>query len=193
MANADTAFGLKPVSHLNGIPWNGQFRIMHVPASDATAIYRGDPVKVTGAADSDGVATVAQAEAGDTPVGVMIGVIQNHKGTTPDLEKTYRPASTLNYVAVVVDPDVIFEIQEDSDGAALAAGAVFQNADIIVGSGSNSTGKSGVELDSSTANTTATLVLKIIDIVDREDNAIGNNAKWLVKFNLHEIRDTSGI
>jgi len=42
-----------------------------------------------------------------------------------------------------------------------------------------------MELDSSDVANTATLPLRILRLVDREDNAIGTHAKWLVKLNTH--------
>jgi hypothetical protein len=39
-------------------------------------------------------------------------------------------------------------------------------------------------LDSSTAATTATLQLRIVELQHRSDNVIGANAKWLCAINL---------
>ena len=44
MANANKPFGLKPVSYLNGSPYNGQARLYSVASGNATALYVGDPV-----------------------------------------------------------------------------------------------------------------------------------------------------
>jgi hypothetical protein len=57
------------------------------------------------------------------------------------------------------------------------------NAQIIVAAGSTSTRLSGVELDSSSAATTATHGLRIRGLAQRPDNAIGANAKILVSLN----------
>jgi len=196
MANSDTPFGLKPVRYLNGSPWNGQFRVYYVPSTDSTAIFKGDAVKQasTGADSTGKYAAVTQATAGDAIRGVVIGF-----GSTPyqmycptDLENKYRAASTAMYLAVVDDPNVVFEVQEDSVGNSCPATDVGFNANLVVGSGSTSTGVSGMELDSSSAASTATLQLKIMGLVDREDNELGDNAKWEVIINNHQLKGYTG-
>jgi len=44
MANTSRIRGFVPSHYLNGVQWNGQFRIYYHPASDATTIGVGDPV-----------------------------------------------------------------------------------------------------------------------------------------------------
>ena len=82
--------------------------------------------------------------------------------------------------------DNIFEIQEDSVVATLAATNVGQNADIVVGAGSTVSGLSGMELDSDSAVAT-TAQLRIHSLERRPDNEIGANANWLVIINEHEF------
>jgi hypothetical protein len=152
MANLDTPFGFKPVKHLLGTPWNGKANVYYVPSSDGTALYIGDAVKSAGAADSTGkYPTVTQAAATDVIRGVIVGFGDNpNVMTNPDYPmRRYRPVSTAMYVFVVDDPFVIFEIQEDSTGNSITAAMVGLSTDIVVGSGSTTTGKSGMELDSS--------------------------------------------
>lgn len=195
MANVDRPCGLKPVKHLDGSPWNGKYNIYSVSADDATAIYIGDLVTMDGTADATGkYPGVKQTTADDdTIVGVAIGF-----GTTPDLIANpdslgtrYRPASVLRYVAVVDDPTVIYEIQEDSAGGSIAITAVGNNADVVVGSGNTTTGMSGMELDSSDVGTTAG-DLRIMRVVNREDNALGDHCKWEVMINTHIYKTTTG-
>jgi hypothetical protein len=90
-------------------------------------------------------------------------------------------------------PDVICEIQEDSVGGALAAVDVGLNADIIYTvAGSTTSGRSGMELDSSDKKT-GTAQLRILRLVPREDNAIGDYAVWEVLINEHEFKQTTGV
>ena len=198
MANIDAAFGMRPVQHLDGSPWNGKVTSYLVPSTDASAIYVGDPVKSGGSAgaagtvvygqDVEGMPTAIVAAAGDTLRGVVVGF----SPLQSNLETLHRAAST-NRIAYVCDsPDVVFEIQEDSDGAALAAADVGENADIIYAAGNSTTGRSGVELDSST-HVTTTAQLRILGMVKRADNAIGDQARWLVVINEHELKSTSGL
>jgi hypothetical protein len=189
MANLDTPFGFKPVGHLLGVPWSAKIRTYYVPATDATAMFKGDAVKSAGSADATGkFPTVAQAAATNVIRGVIVGFGDNpHVGIHPDNPtRDYRPASTAMYVFVVDDPFVIFEIQEDSVGNAIDADMVGLSTDITVGTGSTSTGKSAMELDSSDT-ATALGQCKILRLVDREDNVLGNHAKWEVLIVEHEM------
>lgn len=179
MANQNVAFGLKPVRKHGSQPFNDGVDMFYVPASDATALYIGDPVILAGSADSKGVASVTRATAAGAITGVVVGFMPD--GTTN--MAGFRAASTAAYVLVAHDVDALFEIQEDSVGGALAAADVGLNADFIVAAGNAYTKRSGVMLDSSTKATTATLPLKIVGFAQRPDNEIGANAKILVRLN----------
>ena len=195
MANVDSPFGFKPIEHLNGNPWNGKTRVYYIPATDGTAVFKGDPVKSAGSADATGkFPTVAQAAAGDLIRGVVVGFADQPYVAfdTTNQFRNYRPASTAMYVFVVDDPDVIFEIQEDSVGNSIAVTMVGLNTDIVVGSGSTASGISGVELDSSDT-ATALGQCKMLGLIDRPDNELGNNAKWKVLIVEHEMRSTTDI
>jgi hypothetical protein len=196
MANADTPFGLRPVRYLSGAPWNGQVRRYLIDSGDGTATFIGDLVKLAGSAGSvgslvdgvpvGGLPTVVQSAAGDTHVGVVVGF----EPLKTNLETRHRAASTSRVAYVVDDPNVIFEIQEVSGGTALTATAVGNNANVVVAAGSTTTALSGMELDNSTEATTADLDLKILGLVQREDNDYGEHAKWLVLINDHAFRGT---
>lgn len=191
MANSNTPMGLRPVRHRNGAPYNGAATRYFVPASDGTALFLGDPVVVAGSADADGVMTVTRATAagGAFMLGPVVSVEPITRDSTP-----YRAASEARYVWVADDPDLVFEVQEDAVGGALAVADVGLNADWIVGTGSTVTGLSGCQLDTSTKATTATLQLRILGFSQRIDNEVGNaNAKVLVSINLHSLRNTTGV
>ena len=199
MANVDAAFGLRPVQHLDGSPWNGKFSTYLVPATDGTAIYVGDPVKSGGTAGAEGsvvygmdvwgMPTIAVAAAGDALRGVAIGF----SPLQSNLETLHRAASTARLVYVVDAPDVVFEVQSDEGGAALALVDVGENADILYTAGSATTGRSAVELDSSTHATTAAQ-LRILGFARREGNEPGNNyGKALVVIAEHELKSTTGV
>ena len=193
MANADTPKGLVPVEYLNGSPWNGQVHIYYVPSTDGTIICKGDPVKSAGAADTLGIyATVTRGAATNTLRGVAVGFgdTPNVNLDTTNLARKYRPASTAMYVAVVDDPHVIFEMQEDSSGANLAAANVGQCADVVIGSGNTTTGLSTCEIDSDSPSSTSSAQVRILGLVNRVDNAMGTNAKWRVLINEHELKGT---
>ena len=195
MANTDSPFGLIPRMYRNGAPWNGKYNIYYIPVGNATALFKGDLVKSAGSASADGKYPdiVQSAATNETNIGVVIGF-----GTQPDLmfdinnlTRNYCPALTEMYAAVVDDPDVIYEMQEDSDSGSIAVTAVGNNADIVVSAGNTTTGQSGMELDSSDVKTT-TAQIRILRLADRPDNALGTNAKWLVMINESVWTGTAG-
>lgn len=191
MANNDNARGLSLARSQGASAHTGGVNRYYVPATDATAIYVGGLVKLAGSADAEGVPSVTgNVSAGDTVVGVVVAT----EAITQD-STTYRAASTERYVMVADDPNELFEIQEDSDGGALTADSVGLNASVTGATGGSTfTGRSTMELDSSTAATTATLDLSIHRLVRRGDNEIGNFAKWLVRLNNHQYKDqTTGV
>jgi len=185
MANADAAFGLRPVRYLSGAPYNGAANKYYVPSTDNTAIYIGGLVKLAGSADADGIATVTgNVSTGNPVVGVVVGVVP----TTAD-SLIYRAASTARYVWVADDPNLVFEVQEDSTGGALAATAVGATCPLAgFTSGSTTTGLSSIELDSSEISETSDTDddVRIVGLVQSPDNAIGTNANWLVRLNVHQ-------
>ena len=140
MANSDVASGLSPVRYLSGAPYNGACNTYSVPSDDsAAAIYIGDPVKLAGGADTDGVATVTLASSTDPLVGVVVGVKAITRSST-----IYRENSTARYVQVADDPNLVYEVQEVSGGDALTAAAVGLNANWTGSSGSTITGRSDI-------------------------------------------------
>lgn len=187
MANVDRVNGFRPVMHLSGAPYNGARTAYAVASGDSTALFVGDLVKLAGSADSEGRRTVAQAAAGNACIGVVVGFdIDPTNLDTPQ----YRAASTARVVYVADDPSLIFEAQADD---ALAADDHGLNVNFVVGSGSTTTGASGMEVDSSTKATTATLPLKFVGWVRRQDNETNAaNNKVLVSINNHQLGSHTG-
>ena len=52
MANTDSPFGLKPIRHRNGAPYNGAANPYYIPASYGTALVIGDPVIKSGTSNT---------------------------------------------------------------------------------------------------------------------------------------------
>lgn len=193
MANTNRVNGFRPVKYLNGAPWNGQVTRYSIPASDNTAVFVGDLVKLSATADSKGIRGVIQAAASDACIGVVVGFeVDPTNLNTPQ----YRVGGTLRYALVVDDPNVIFEAQEDGDTDPLEMVDAGMNVNFVVGSGSTTTGASGMQIDSNTEGTGATLPLKLIEPVQRADNelvAAGQAyTRWLVKINNHQLASHTG-
>jgi hypothetical protein len=181
MANADSPKGFIPVRGLNSQPVSGGGMVVSTATGDGTAIYIGDPVKLSGTSttiNGQVYTDVDQAATGDVVVGVVIGVLPETRDSL-----SYRAASTARRLLVNTDPMQLYEIQEVSGGTALTAAAIGLNANFVVGSGNTTTGYSGVELNNSGEADTNTLDVQIVGLVAREDNVVGEHAKWLVRLN----------
>lgn len=188
MPNTDSPFGLKPVRYRSGAPYNGACNRYYIASGEAYNLFIGDPVALSGTGDAFGVPGIVRAtagagsSAGDGPVGVVVGF---ENLTSDNLSRSYRPSGTAGYVLVADDPNLEYEIQEDSDTATLAVTDIGLNANFIIGTGNTYTGTSAVELDSNTAAVTATLDMRILGLIERPNNEIGTNAKWRVALNNH--------
>ncbi|MBB2177291.1 hypothetical protein [Gluconacetobacter johannae] len=197
--NSNIASGLRPLSYMSGAPYSGGVQVYYVPAGNPTPLFIGDPlVALDGVADANGVPGVGIATAGGS--GVITGVMQGVANNAGELvlpvvqnQAPYLPAGQAAYVYVADDPNLVFAVQEDSVGGALAAGAVSKNADLVAGAGSTVNGFSGWQLQSASVGTTATLQVRILRAYQSIDNAVGANAKWLVRINLHSITSPTGI
>lgn len=193
MANPDAAFGLRPVRYRSGAPYNGATNRYCIPASDTDgAYYIGGLVKLAVGSDANGVPNVTGNVA--TSHGV-IGVITSVEPVTRE-STTYRENSTLRYVYVADDPDLIFECQDDGAGGGIEAAEAGMVADLAsMTSGSAATGRSIMEISSGTATASYTAGtsdhdVEIIRLSKRAGNEIGANAVWEVRLLNHAYGPT---
>lgn len=188
MANTSRINGFRPAKHLQGSTFFSA-NWYHIPASDGTAVYVGDPVKLAGSASTDGTKpTVALAAAGDAIVGIVIAMSPNRDNLNVDGQK--RAASTARDVLVMDDPNAIFEV-EVSNGTP-AATDVNLNFNHAVGTPVSATSTSGAYADWGTEATTATLTFKFLGFAPRVDNEVGASAKLLCKINNHQYGSHTG-
>ena len=196
MANPNSPFGLRPYANIWGAPYSGAARVYYVPASNATALYLGDPlVTITNSSDGNGIQAVGIAAAGGgTNVLGSFGGIAPNAGLTviPLLQSTpaYLPALTAAYVYVTDDPFLLYQIQENGS---MVSGASGRNADLVAGTGSTITGLSGWQLNSSTLATTSTLQLRIVQALQETTLAVGTNNQWLVGLNTPQFLNRTGV
>jgi hypothetical protein len=181
MANADAAFGFRPINR-DGSPYNGATIRCVIAAADTTATFIGDAVVLDGTSDT-GYPGVSQAAAGEA----VFGVVTAFEADPDGLGNQYRIASTKRFCQVVGADQSYFEIQSDDDTTALAEAGVGLNANFVVGTGNTTYGVSAMELDSDGAATTSTLDLQIVGLVDRADNLLAGtgsgNKNVIVRFN----------
>jgi len=178
MANADAAFGFRPVNNDLG-PYTGQTRrCVFGTVSSAVAAYVGDVVKKDNASygTNNGYQTVIHSGVGD----VSYGVVVSFEANPDDLSQKHRAASQARYCRVALAEGNLFEVQDS--GTAGVAG-IGLNALLSTGTGSTYTGMSKQEIGGFTANATADF--QVVQGVDRADNDLTlANANWIVKFNL---------
>ena len=107
----------------------------------------------------------------------------------------YFPASTAAddiSAYVMDDPNLLMQMQGDDS---LAQTTLGNNVAVVQTAGSTSIGRSKNAVDSSTAATTNTLPLRIVEFVDGPDSTVGDSfTDVIVKFNAGHLMDnTTGI
>jgi hypothetical protein len=129
----------------------------------------------------------------------------NSSGQT--VEGQYYPASAststnLAYAYVVDDPNAIFKVvavgsSTTTTPAAYSRTLVGANVSLATATGSTATGDSYYGINGASATTDA-LPIRVIDVVP--DTATGPRSasattyyEFLVKFNLHQYNDTTGV
>ena len=200
MANVNQPSGLSPVGHLLGIAWSQKTQRYYIASTDTSAYANGDPVTLTGTADANGVPGITIATAGTA--GVILGVIvgmggPNYGGVSADvnnLSTIVIPATKTRayYVEVVVDPYVLFEIQDDGSATLAAAGDVSSNYNLVAGT--NNGYVSGWQLAANSSNVGATRQVQILQLAQKPNNTVGVNAKWIVRIVNHQfLAGTAGV
>ena len=191
MANIDAAFGLRPIAKVGSAPGGTTGTTKYsIADNQGTAIFTGDPVKFK----NDG--TVEVAAAGNPSCGVFMGCFYTDPSTSKPTFRNFFPASLSpgDAIAFVADdPNQLFIAQQDSAAGNIVAADLNLNADLVFGAGSTTTGMSGVEIDSSSKNTTAALQVRLIDFYDTPSNdATANNSILVVKINNHQLGSHTG-
>src|SRR6056300_826119 len=181
MANVDKAFGLRPLGNLSASGSQKQYGY-EIADNQAGAIFQGDLVTL-----KDGYILQFDPASHTAAVGVFNGCFYTDPTTGKPTFSNYYPGSvniTQGTITadVLADPNQMFLIQNDGTSAATDYG---KNADIVIGTGSTTTGVSANELDTSSIANTAALNLKVIGLWDVPNNAVGANAVVVVKINEH--------
>ncbi len=199
MANANVAFGFKPVG-MHGSSPATQGTSQYFIASDASAIFQGSPVKaeLTGGTIQIGSATGN----GDQLLGVFAGCEYVDASTGKlRFNNTWPGSGSANTDFdikgfVYDDPSQRFIIAADGGNTSRATAKVdiFKTADIVDGtSGSTTTGISSAKLDISTAEDTDTsncvMILGIHEDVSNADHTAAG-VSYIVKINNHALNSS---
>ena len=171
MANPTGAFGLRPVRHKNGAPYNGAVVPCHCSDDYSTALFIGDPVLLTtDIDDQQAYPSMYSIMASAGTAGTMImGVIVAFSPNYDNLSQQYRPASTNRTAYVAMGHDLIFEVRGCGSGTPLVSWVGANAALVATSGGSTITGLSGFHVDEETFNTTQNLTLHVVGISDKCD------------------------
>ncbi len=187
MSNVNAPFGLRPVRHSDGSPWNGQTFRAYISASYAVALYIGDPILWSTALtekDTTGKYPTINRSAGTTGV-IIRGVITSFEPNPNNLTQQYNPASTARWANICpATPNTIFQVRDDGGGAPTKV-YPGQNGVLTVGGGGSAiTGLSGFQLAAGTTPTTTQAhTAHILGLADIEDNELDDYAIWEVILN----------
>jgi hypothetical protein len=195
-------YGLKPINRLDGLPYAGAIRQIPIAAAYATAILNGDTVKV----DTNGYLVANTTSNSGDSVGVLVGCAYTNSSGQP-VQGQFYPASTSTTTAlafgyVVDDPNAVFKVVASSGQTtvptAYSRALVGSNVALSINTGSTITGDSYYGIDGASAGTTATLPVRVVDVVPDTATGPANASattyyEFLVKFNLHQYTDTTGI
>lgn len=188
-------YGFRPINRIGGNPYAGSTRLVPIVSSGgltSAAMYDGDLVELTSAGTCQ---VVADGTAAPQALGVCVGVqYVNSMGQT--VQAQYAPAGSSNAVAYVVDdPTALFQVAVVSSGttiAPLGRTAVGQNTSVVLNAGNANTGDSKQAIDDTTA-TTATLPIRIVDVVPATATGADAYVEMIVKINTHTYNNTTGV
>jgi len=189
-------YGLKPVNRIDGMPYAGAIRQIPVAASFATAIFNGDTVQI----DSTGYLVLSTTTNSGAIVGVVLGgQYVNSSGQT--VQGQYIPASISTstnpaYAYVVDDPMALFKVAVVSSGTTMSSAGrtvVGTNLALVLNAGNTTTGDSAYAVTLTGAGTTATIPIRVIDVVPETATAADTYTELLVKINTHQYNNTTGV
>ena len=203
MANANTAYGLRPIGLVgNGVNSTGVTQY-EIASNNTNAIYQYSLVTPQAA----GVIDYAGATDGGTEpaLGVLMGVEYVDSVSKKPIWLNYWPGSGSVSVdtnhpvkAFVADnPNQLFKVASDATltDRATALAAVFSNASLGTSArtGSSDNGNSNSALSVASIATTATLPLRVVGIMDDEANSDYTAAgiPLIVRINAHFNATTS--
>ena len=199
----DKPYGLKPINLIGGQVFAGATRQFQInPAGFAGNIFNGDVVKIV----STGYIEKDTGQATATPVGIFLGCSYvNAQGQTI-FAQYYptgyaAPTGTVITAYVADDPDVLFKAvlvagnTEDGNGltpAYLGRTMIGSNAELVQNTGVIATGDSRIGIYTAAGNTTtASLPIRIVDVVPDTANSSGEFVEVICKWNAPYVVSTT--
>jgi hypothetical protein len=189
-------FGLQPVNRIDGMPYAGAIRQIPVAAGFGTAIFDGDTVVI----NSDGYLVKSTTTNSGDIVGVCVGG-QYVNSSNQTVQGQFIPAlaSTATNLAlayVVDDPMALFKVAVVTSGTTMGTAGrtvVGTNLALVLNAGNTTTGNSAFAVTLTGAGTTATIPIRVIDVVPETATAADTFTELLVKINTHQYNNTTGV
>ena len=189
-------YGLEPINSLDGKPYAGAIRQIPIAAGFGTAVFNGDTVQI----NSDGYLIKSTSTNAGTIVGVCTGgQYVNSSGQTVQGQYIPALASTSTnpaYAYVVDDQQALFKVAVVTSGTTMGTASradVGSNVALVLNAGSTTTGDSAFAVTLTGAGTTATIPLRVIDVVPATATSAGVYTELLVKINTHQYNNTTGV
>ena len=189
-------YGLQPVNRIDGMPYAGAIRQIPVAAGFGTAIFDGDTVVI----NSDGYLVKSTTTNSGDIVGVCLGgQYVNSSGQTVQGQFIPALASTSTNLAlayVVDDPMALFKVAVVTSGTTMGTAGrtvVGTNLALVLNAGNTTTGNSAFAVTLTGAGTTATIPIRVIDVVPETATAADTFTELLVKINTHQYNNTTGV
>ena len=195
-------YGLVAVNRVDGMPYAGAIRQIPIASTLATAIYDGDIVAIVagGTAAKSTVTVDSTTAAANYTAGVFMGC-QYVNSQNQTVQAQYYPgnaAATSAVAYVVDDPLALFKVAVTFSGNATVTtvnqSIVGTNMSVRQGTGSTTTGNSGVSVYATNAQgNAAALPVRVIAVVP--ETATGANAftEVYVKINNHQYNNATAL
>lgn len=195
-------YGLEPINRFDGMPYAGATQQLPIASTYNTAIYNGDIVLVSGGNIKKSVVTSDSTtdKANNATYGVFVGVqYVNTQGQTVQAQYYPGNAAASSAVAyVVMDPAAEFKVAVTYSGnstvSSTTAAAVGTNLAVIQGTGSSTTGNSGVSVaaPSAGAGNAAALPVRVVAVVPETAANATLYTELVVKLNNPQILLAAG-
>ena len=189
-------YGFQPINRVDGMPYAGATRTYTIASNYNTPIYNGDLViLVTGG-------TIEKFTGTDSgfPLGVFMGCeFTNAQGQRLN-GQYYAGTSMTNATAkIVVDGEAAYKVVSTDSSSVVTPStlaSIGANIEIVQGTGSATTGNSGMSVEAGTEAITDTFVIRVIDVVYATSYVSSGNLVFpelIVKINVSQFNRPTGV
>lgn len=182
-------YGFKPINSVDGKPYAGATRQYAIEGTDS--IYYGDLVKLVA-----GQVLPFDGTVSGYPLGVFVGAqYTNSMGQT--IQGQYYPSGSANGIAyVVVDPQAAYQVAVTDSGSAVVdttlLSAIGANMEVVLGTGSATTGDSGMSVLAGSEIDTAAFPIRVVDVIPETKTSTGY-PELVVKINVTQFQNATGV